>query len=162
MFFKGTVRGNLLPAKPDASDEELLRVLAQCQLTDFLSAQQGLDTMLTENAGNLSGGQKQRLALARMLLHDPDVFIFDEATSNIDVESEEAILSQIRALAGRKTVIMISHRLANVVNADRIWCMSEGRVTEEGKHADLLKKQSDYARLWETQQALEQYGKEAV
>ncbi len=162
VFFKGSVRGNLLPAKPDASDEELLRVLAQCQLTDFLSAQQGLDTMLTENAGNLSGGQKQRLALARMLLHDPDVFIFDEATSNIDVESEEAILSQIRALAGRKTVIMISHRLANVVNADRIWCMSEGRVTEEGKHADLLKKQSDYARLWETQQALEQYGKEAV
>ncbi|MBQ9188481.1 MAG: ATP-binding cassette domain-containing protein, partial [Clostridia bacterium] len=111
---------------------------------------------------NLSGGQKQRLALARAILHDSPVLIFDEATSNIDIESEEAILKRIRALAERKTVVMISHRLANVTAADRIYCMADGEIKESGTHTELLQKGGTYAALWKTQQALENYGKEAV
>ena len=162
VFYKGTVRENLLLADPQASDEKLWKVLSDCQLSDFLKGEQGLDTPLLENAGNLSGGQKQRLALARAILHDSPVYIFDEATSNIDMESEEAILRQIHALAKEKTVVMISHRLANVVKADRVYCMENGNVAEAGIHGELLKKNGVYARLWRTQEALENYGKEAV
>ena len=161
-FFKGTVRDNLLPACPDADDERLWQVLDDCALGDYLRSERGLDTPLLEGAANLSGGQKQRLALARAVLHDSPVFIFDEATSNIDIESEEAILGGIRRLAGEKTVVMISHRLANVQSADRIWVMENGSVAESGTHGELLRKDGVYARLWKTQAALENYGKEAV
>lgn len=161
VFFKGTVRENLLLADPDASDETLWKVLSDCALAEFFKNENGLDTVLLENAGNLSGGQKQRLALARAILHDSPVIIFDEATSNIDIESEEAILKQIQAIAKEKTVIMISHRLANVVNADRIYVMDNGIVTENGTHDELLSGNGVYARLWKTQSALENYGREA-
>ena len=130
VFFKGTVRENLLLGDPKAEDDRLWQVLSQCELADFLRSEGGLDTLLLENAGNLSGGQKQRLALARAILHDSPIYIFDEATSNIDVESEETILSAIRSLTKTKTVIMITHRLFNVVDADRIYVMENGSLAE--------------------------------
>lgn len=162
VFFKGTVRDNLLMAAPGASDEKLLEAVSSCALTDFLNGESGLDTELLENASNLSGGQRQRLALSRALLHDSPVYIFDEATSNIDIESEEAILERIREIAKKKTVIMISHRLANVVTADRIYVMENGSVKESGTHEELLGAGGVYARLWQTQSALENYGREAL
>ena len=162
VFFKGTVRENLLLADKNADDTKLWQLLDDCQLSDFLKTENGLDTELLENAGNLSGGQKQRLALARAILHDSPVYIFDEATSNIDIESEEAILSQIHCLTKKKTVIMISHRLANVVDADMVYVMDGGSVAEIGTHTELLQKNGTYVRLWKTQSALECFGKEAV
>lgn len=159
-LFGGTVRDNLLMAKPDASEEELWRVLEQTKLSDFLKSEQGLDTVLTAQASNLSGGQRQRLALARALLHDSPVYLFDEATSNIDVESENDIMEQIIALAQKKTVIVISHRLANTVTADRIYVLADGKLAERGTHEKLLEKQGVYASLWDTQQALEHINKE--
>ena len=161
-FFRGTVRENLLLAAPGETDEALWRVLERCQLAPFLREEKGLDTVLLENAGNLSGGQRQRLALARAILHDSPIYIFDEATSNIDIESEEWILRQIHHLTKTKTVIMISHRLMNVVGADTIYVLENGTLMESGSHEALLEKQGVYARLWQTQQALEQFGKEAV
>lgn len=158
-LFKGTVRDNLLMGMPEAEDSKLWAVLEQTKLADFLRGEQGLDTLLAENAGNLSGGQRQRLALARALLHDSPVYIFDEATSNIDVESENDIMEEIRSLAKTKTVILISHRLANVTTADNIYVMQQGKVCEAGSHAELLAKDDYYARLWNTQQSLENYGK---
>ncbi len=162
VFFKGTVRENLLLADPDATDDKLWDVLSQCSLADYLREEGGLDVPLLENAGNLSGGQRQRLALARAILHDSPVYIFDEATSNIDVESEEAVLSRIRELSKSKTVIMITHRLANVTGADRIYVMENGSIPESGTHAELLRLNGVYAKLWNTQSELENYGKEAV
>ena len=159
-LFGGTVRDNLLMAKPDASEEELWRVLEQTKLSDFLKSEQGLDTVLTAQASNLSGGQRQRLALARALLHDSPVYLFDEATSNIDVESENDIMEQIIALAQKKTVIVISHRLANTVTADRIYVLADGKLAERGTHEKLLEKRGVYASLWNTQQALEHIKKE--
>lgn len=161
-FFKGSVRDNLMLAKPNASDSDLWAVLDRCNLSEFLKSENKLDTVLLENAGNLSGGQKQRLALARAILHDSPVYIFDEATSNIDVESEEIILSEIRKLAKNRTVIMISHRLANVVDADNIYVLEKGYIAESGKHNDLLKNDGIYAKLWHTQAELENFGKEAM
>ena len=162
VLFKGTVRENLLLADPEATDEKLWRVLSDCALAEFLKGEKGLDTELLENGSNLSGGQRQRLALARAVLHDSPVYIFDEATSNIDIESEEAILSQIRSMTGHKTVLMISHRLANVTDADRIYVMEDGRVVQAGTHNELLRQAGVYETLWRTQSALESYGKEAV
>ena len=159
-LFGGTVRDNLLMAKPDASEEELWQVLEQTKLSDFLKSEQELDTVLTAQASNLSGGQRQRLALARALLHDSPVYLFDEATSNIDVESENDIMEQIIALAQKKTVIVISHRLANTVTADRIYVLADGKLAEQGTHEKLLEKRGVYASLWNTQQALEHIKKE--
>lgn len=160
-LFKGTVRENLLMGKPGASDEELWAVLSRVNLAEFLKAEQGLDTRLLEKASNLSGGQCQRLALARALLHDSSpVYIFDEATSNIDVESENDIMREIHELAKSKTVILVSHRLANVVGADHIYVLDHGIVAESGSHEELLAHHGLYERLWSAQQTLEQFGKE--
>lgn len=161
-LFKGTVRDNLLMGKPLAADSELWEKLEQVNLTAFLQSEKGLDTPLTERASNLSGGQRQRLALARALLHDSPVYIFDEATSNIDVESENDIMSEVHKLAETKTVILISHRLANVVKADNIYVMDGGKIAENGSHEQLLKKHGLYEKLWTTQQALENYGKDGA
>lgn len=158
-LFKGTVRENLLMGKMDATDEELWLVLEHVNLAALLREEQGLDTKLMEKASNLSGGQCQRLALARALLHDSRIYIFDEATSNIDVESENDIMEQIYKLAKHKTVILISHRLANVTGADNIYVMHKGKIVESGKHETLLENKSMYAELWDAQQRLEQYGK---
>ena len=155
VLFKGTVRENLLMAKPDAEDTELWQVLEKTKLADFLRGEKGLDTILAENAANLSGGQKQRLALARALLHDSAVYIFDEATSNIDADSENDIMEQIFELAKTKTVIVISHRLANTAKADMIYAMEKGEVRECGTHDELVQKNGLYAKLWNAQQSLE-------
>lgn len=161
-LFKGTVRDNLLMGKPGASDDELWSALTQVNLADFLRGEAGLDTLLSEGGENLSGGQRQRLALARALLHDSPVYIFDEATSNIDVESENDIMAQIHALAGRKTVLLISHRLANVTASDEIYVLERGNIVQHGTHEALLKQGGAYAALWSAQQALEHYGEEAA
>ena len=146
--------------KPSASDDELWAVLERVNLAGFLKAEQGLDTPLLEKASNLSGGQCQRLALARALLHDSPVYIFDEATSNIDVESENDIMAEIHRLAKTKTVLLISHRLANVVRADNIYVLDGGNIAEHGSHEELLKSHGLYEKLWNAQQALENYGKD--
>ena len=159
-LFKGTVAENLRMAAPMADDNALWAVLKQVRLADFLRSENGLDTQLNEGGSNLSGGQRQRLALARALLHDSPVYIFDEATSNIDVESENDIMAQIQALAGKKTVILISHRLANVTAADNIYVLDHGSLAEQGTHEALLAAGGTYARLWTQQQELENYGKE--
>ena len=161
-LFKGTVRENLRMARPDASDAALWAVLRQVKLAEFLEQEQGLDTPLTEQGSNLSGGQRQRLALARALLHDTPVYLFDEATSNIDVESENDIMAEIHALAGRKTVILISHRLANVTVSDNIYVLDGGALAGQGTHDALLRAGGVYARLWDAQQALENYAKEGA
>ena len=161
-LFKGTVRENLTMAAPGTDDAALWAVLEKVRLADFLRAGQGLDTLLAEKGANLSGGQCQRLALARALLHDSPVYIFDEATSNIDVESENDIMAQIRELARTKTVILISHRLANSTGADRIYVMDGGRVVQSGTHAALLAAGGRYAELWNAQQQLEHYTKQEV
>lgn len=161
-LFKGTVRDNLLMGKPDASDSELWEVLERVNLADFVRNEKGLDTGLSEKASNLSGGQCQRLALARALLHDSPIYIFDEATSNIDVESENDIMNEIQNLAESKTVILISHRLVNVVKADAIYVMVNGKIAESGKHRELLENKADYEKLWEVQQRLENYGKDGA
>ena len=161
-LFKGTVRENLLMARPNAGDDTLWQVLEQVNLAAFLRNEKGLDTVLNEKASNLSGGQCQRLALARALLHDSPVYIFDEATSNIDVESENDIMGQIHALAQTKTVILISHRLANVVGADNIYVLNQGNITESGDHNALLAQNRAYAKLWNAQQELENYAKGGV
>ena len=154
-IFKGSVRDNLLMAKADARDEELWDVLKKTNLADFFEADNGLDFEIAEAGGNLSGGQKQRLALARGLLHDSRFYIFDESTSNIDVESEEVILEQIKELAKHKGVLMISHRLANVVSSDKIFVLEKGQLKEEGTHEELLAMHGTYSTLWDTQQSLE-------
>lgn len=160
-LFKGTVRDNLRMGRADADEDAMWRVLERVKLADFLRSEQGLDARLAERAVNLSGGQCQRLALARALLHDSPVYIFDEATSNIDVESENDIMAEIHRLAKSKTVILISHRLANVKAADNIYVMENGGVVERGTHEQLLSVGGHYAALWNAQQALEHYGKEA-
>ena len=161
-LFKGTVRDNLLIGKPTAVDEELWTVLERVRLSDFIKSENGLDTVIAEKGGNLSGGQCQRLALARALLHNSEIYIFDEATSNIDIDSENDIMKEIKTLAKEKTVILISHRLANVTDADRIYVIDGGNITESGTHSVLLSKNGDYARLWNAQQSLENYGKDGA
>ena len=160
-LFKGNVRDNLLMGNPLASDEELWNVLGKVKLSAFLKSENGLDTELKEKGSNFSSGQCQRLALARAILHNSPIYIFDEATSNIDVESENDIMELIHTLAKAKTVILISHRLANVKNADNIYVLDKGTVSENGTHSELLEKPSHYHKLWTAQQKLENYtGKE--
>lgn len=158
-LFKGTVEENLRMAKPDVSKEEMEAVLQKVNLLGFLQTQDGLQTKLQEKAGNLSGGQCQRLVIARALLKDAEVYIFDEATSNIDVESEELIMDVIHVLAKKRTVLLISHRLANVVKSDRIYFLKDGTIKESGKHEELMQKNGAYRHLYESQMALENYGK---
>lgn len=161
-LFQGTIRENLLMGNPDATEDEMWAVLEQTNLAAFLRSEEGLDTKLAEKASNLSGGQCQRLALARALLHDSPVYIFDEATSNIDVESENDIMEQILLLAKKKSVLLISHRLANITKADIIYAMEQGEVKECGTHEELLRKNGLYQKMWTTQQRLELYGKGGV
>lgn len=158
-LFKGTVKDNLLVGNPSSTDEELWSILERVNLAEFLRSEEGLETKLQEKASNFSGGQCQRLALARALLHDSPVYIFDEATSNIDVESEIDIMREIQALSKTKTVILISHRLANVVSSEQIYVMEQGKVFECGTHEELLKNRGTYTRLWNAQQTLENLGR---
>lgn len=158
-LFKGTVRENLQMGRPNATDEELWVALEKMKLAGLLRQEKGLDTSLSEQGANLSGGQRQRLALARALLHDSPVYIFDEATSNIDVESENDIMEEIHRLAREKTVLLISHRLANVTEAKSIYVMEKGSIVERGTHQQLLEKRGAYAALWNAQQSLENYGR---
>ena len=137
-------------------------VLKKVNLLGFLDTQNGLDTILLEKAGNLSGGQCQRLAIARALLADAPVYIMDEATSNIDVESEELIMDVIHEMAKTRTVLLISHRLANVVGSDQICFLKDGEIKERGTHEELMGRGGAYRRLYESQMALENYGKEGT
>ena len=162
-LFKGTVEENLKMAKPYATKEEMENVLQKVNLLGFLQTQDGLQTKLQEKAGNLSGGQCQRLAIARALLRsDSAVYIFDEAASNIDVESEELIMNVIHELAKTKTVLLISHRLANVVKSDKIYFLKDGKIKESGTHEELMKANGEYRHLYDSQMSLENYGKEGV
>ena len=154
-LFKGTVRSNLLMADPQATDEELWEALESCCVADFVREIGGLDAEIAEEGKNLSGGQRQRIALARALLHDTPVYIFDEATSNVDAESEQAVVQVIHQLAERKTVVMISHRLASVADADTVYVMEDGRIVQHGSHQQLLEEGGAYQRLWNQQQELE-------
>ena len=159
-LFKGTVEENLRMAKPDATEDEMNAVLQKVNLLGFLQTQDGLQTKLLEKAGNLSGGQCQRLVIARALLKDAEVYIFDEATSNIDIESEELIMQVIHELAKTRTVLLISHRLANVVKSDQIYFLKDGEIKERGTHAELMEENGAYRHLYESQMALEHYGEE--
>ena len=161
-LFKGSVRDNLLLADPHASDDALWAVLEQVNLAAFLRGEQGLDTQLQEGGSNFSGGQRQRLALARALLHNSPMYIFDEATSNVDVDSENEIMEQIHRLSRTHTVLVISHRLANVAGADTIFAMENGQVVEHGSHQKLLEQGGLYAHLWHQQQELETYNQEVA
>ena len=161
-LFKGTVEDNLRMGKPNATEKEMQEALEKVNLWGFLQAQQGLATPILERGSNFSGGQCQRLAIARALLHDTPVYIFDDATSNIDAESEEMIMDVIHTLAETKTIILISHRLANVVKSDRIYMMKDGGIAETGTHEALMEQNGDYANLYRSQMELEQYGKEAT
>lgn len=161
-LFQGTVRENLLLAKPDATAREMKEVLEKVNLWGYLQGQGGLDTKVSENGDNLSGGQCQRLSLARALLHDSEMYIFDEATSNIDAESEEMIMEVVHELAKKKTVLLISHRLLNVVPSDCIYMLQDGEIAESGTHKDLMAEKGAYYRLYESQRELEEFGKGRV
>ena len=158
-IFAGTVRENLLMGNPNASVSEMNDALQKVNLLDFINSQEGLDTKLTSNAGNLSGGQKQRLSLARALLHNTPVYIFDEATSNVDAGSEEIIMNVIHELAKEKTIILISHRLANVVKSDNIFMLKDGNIVESGVHSELMANKSAYENLFTEQMNLENFSK---
>lgn len=159
-LFAGTLRDNLLMAKPDATESELWQALEAAHISDFVRAQsQELDLAIEQGASNLSGGQKQRIAIARALLREPAVYIFDEATSSVDVESETLILQTIRALADRgKTVIMVTHRMANAADADHVVVFEHGRVAEQGTHAELMRANGTYTKLFHAQQTVENVG----
>lgn len=154
-IFKGTLRDNLLMGNKEATDEQLWEALDSVNLKEYMQSQQGLDTFIKEKGSNLSGGQCQRLALSRALLHNTSVYIFDEATSNIDVESENEIMEVIEKLGQVKTVLLISHRLANVVNSREIFVLEKGELKESGTHQQLIENEGVYNELWNTQSALE-------
>lgn len=153
--FNTTVRENFRLAKKDVTDDEIMSALEQVNLADFIRENGGLDKAVTEDGANISGGQKQRLALAVNLVADKDIYIFDEATSNIDIESESVIMRNIKVLSGKKSVIVISHRLENVVPSDLIYYMDNGEVRESGTHAALMAQHGGYSALYTAQKALE-------
>lgn len=157
-LFAGTVADNLRMAKRDATDEEMWSVLEKVNLKDFIESEDGLDTVIQEKAGNLSGGQSQRLGIARALLADAPVYIFDEATSNIDADSEEIIMNVIHEMAQTRTILLISHRLANVTDSDMIYMLKDGAIAESGTHEELMELDGSYRHLYESQMALENYG----
>ena len=161
-LFKGTVEENLKMGKSEATKEEMEAALRKVNLLDFINSEEGLNTKIAEQGSNLSGGQCQRLAMARAILKDAKMYIFDEATSNIDAESEELIMEVIHKLARTKTIILISHRLANVVNSDCIYMLKNGKITEKGNHSELMNKNGDYFNIFNSQKLLETYGKEAM
>lgn len=159
-LFKGTVRENLLMGRDDIKDDKLLDALKSVNLYEFFSTLEGLDTKIAERASNLSGGQRQRLCIARALLHNSEIYIFDEATSNIDVESEEIIVDLIKKLKREKTVIQITHRLANVVESDEIYMMDSGNIIEKGTHSELMERKGRYEKMYTAQKELELYARE--
>lgn len=161
-LFKGTVRENLLMGRDDIKDDKLLDALKSVNLYEFFSTLEGLDTKIAEQASNLSGGQRQRLCIARALLHNSEIYIFDEATSNIDVESEEIIVDLIKKLKREKTVIQITHRLANVVESDEIYMMDSGNIIEKGTHSELMERKGRYEKMYTAQKELELYVREEV
>ena len=158
-LFMGSVRSNLAMGNPEATEEQLWHALEQVNLAEFVKSLGGLDAPVAEKGSNLSGGQRQRLALARALLHNSQMYIFDEATSNIDVESEDVIMQQVHQLAQIKMVLVISHRLVNVKNADQIVVMQHGRVVGSGTHQELLATNDEYKRMTQAQTELENYVK---
>lgn len=158
-IFKGTVRENLLMGNPRATEAEMIEALGKVNLKSFLEAQNGLDTRVESNASNLSGGQKQRLALARALLHDTPVYIFDEATSNIDADSEEIIMATVKQISKERTVILISHRLANVIDSDAIYMLKDGEIIEKGTHEELMRLKGNYEKIFSEQSELENYSR---
>ena len=145
-------------AKPNASIEQMWDVLYKVKIDEFVKSQEGLNTMISEGGKNFSGGQKQRLLLARALLKDAPIYLLDEATSNIDVESENQIMKILYELSKTKLVICISHRLENVIKADRIYCLEDGKIVESGTHEELIENGLVYANLYKTQKELESYG----
>ena len=155
-LFNDTVRENFRLAKKTVTDDEIWLALKKVNLDTFIKENGGLDKVIVEDANNVSGGQKQRLALAVNLVADKDIYVFDEATSNIDVESEAIIMDNVKAMSKDKSVIVISHRLANVVPADNIYYMEDGEVKESGSHEELMSKKGGYASLYETQKTLEE------
>lgn len=161
-IFKGTIEYNLKMGKNDATKNEMLNVLPKVNLLDFVNSENGLNTEVTEQGNNLSGGQRQRLAIARALLHNTPIYIFDESTSNIDLESEEDIMNVIYELAKEKTVIMISHRLANAINSNNIYVINKGTVIENGTHTKLMEQSGYYAELFNKQQNLENFNKGGI
>ena len=158
-LFKGTVRDNLIMARKDATDKDMLEVLKKVDLYDLVMQNGGLDMKISERATNISGGQKQRFAVARAMLKESDIYIFDEATSNVDATSEDKIMEVINELAKKKTVILISHRLFNVINSDNILVMNDGKIVESGTHEELMQFNKYYANLFNTQKELELYAK---
>ncbi len=155
-IFNDTVRANFELAKKDVTDEEIFAALEKVNLSSFIKENGGLDKVITEDANNISGGQKQRLALAVNLVADKDIYVFDEATSNIDVDSEAIIMKNIKEMSESKSVIVISHRLANVVPADNIYFMQDGQVKERGSHRQLMEQKGEYAQLFNAQKQLEE------
>ena len=137
----------------------MIEALDKVNLKSFLEAQNGLDTRVESNASNLSGGQKQRLALARALLHDTPVYIFDEATSNIDADSEEIIMATVKQISKERTVILISHRLANVIDSDAIYMLKDGEIIEKGTHEELMRLKGNYEKIFSEQSELENYSR---
>lgn len=159
-IFAGTVRENMLIANKSASDEKMIEALKMVNLWSFLSEQDGLDTKLNQQGSNFSGGQRQRLAIARALLHNTPIYVFDEVTSNIDAESENDIMTVIHNMAKIKTVILISHRLENVVGSDKILLLDKGKIEESGTHSELVSLNKKYKLMYSTQAELEKYAKE--
>lgn len=160
-IFKGTVRENLLMADENLTDFQMNKALKQVNLFDFLQRENGLDTKILEKGSNFSGGQLQRLAIARAILKNSSVYIFDEATSNIDSESEQMIMKVIFELAKEKTIILISHKLSNVIYSDNIYFIEDGEIVASGNHKELLEKNKDYKKLYDLQYELENYKKGA-
>ena len=156
-LFKGTIRDNLLMANPNATELEMIEVLKKVKIYEYLENEKGLDTKVLENGSNFSGGQIQRIAFAQALLNNSEMYIFDEATSNIDIESENDLMNLIQEISKNKTVLMISHRLMNVVNSDQIYVMEKSIVVDHGTHEQLLQTSKTYQNLWNSQKELENW-----